>query len=136
MSLATFARPAMGLLVVAAVAMPYLAATNVVPTDDSDFGAPRWAVAWIVVVCFLYPGLMLLAGVQADDGGRTRPQAGFVGPVFAVIVPAGVALHAGAHALTRSGGVRAAWIALAALTAWVAYLYLRRLVGLARGIGR
>lgn len=30
----------------------YLAASNVIPSDDSDFGAPRWAVAWIVVVCF------------------------------------------------------------------------------------
>lgn len=129
-------RPLLGLLVVAGALTPYLAASSVLPSDDSDFGAPRWLVAWLVVVCFVYPGIMILGGVREGDEGRTRRGAGLFGPVAAVLVPGALALHSGAHALTRSGGVRAAWLALAVLTAWVAYLYLRRLVALVAGFGR
>jgi hypothetical protein len=136
MSDETPAHPLIGLLVVAAGSVPYLASSNVLPSDDSDFGAPRWAVAWIVVVCFVYPGLMILGGVRTGDGGQTRRSAGLFGPVTAALLPAALALHAGTHALTRAGGVQAAWLVLATLTAWVAYLYGRRLVGLVVGLGR
>jgi hypothetical protein len=130
------AHPLLGLLAVAAGLVPYLAASNVLPNDDSDFGVPRWALAWIVVVCFVYPGLAILAGIRAGDGGRTPKSAGLFGPFLAAVVPGILALHAGAHGLSRSGGVRVAWLLLAALTAWVAYLYARRVVLLIAGLGR
>jgi hypothetical protein len=130
MSSETHTRPALGLLVVAAAALPYLAATNVIPSDDSDFGAPRWLVAWLVVVCFVYPGLLILGGVRAEDAGRTGRSAGFLGPLAAAVVPAALAVHAGAQGLRRAGGVQMAWFALALLTAWVAFLYFRRLARL------
>ena len=129
------APPLVGLIVVAMGSVPYLAASNVIPSDDADFGVPRWALAWIVVVCFVYPGLLILSGMKTGDGGRTRPGAGFVGPALAAILPAVLAFHAGQHGLRRAGGVQLAWLLLALLTAYVAYCFGRRLVRLISGIG-
>lgn len=128
MSDETPAHPLLGLVVVAAGLIPYLAASNVLPSDDSDFGTPRWVLAWITVVCFVYPGLMVLGGVRTGDERRTHPSVGLPHAVMAALIPALLALHAGGHAFTRAGGVRTAWLALALLTTFVAYLYGRRLV--------
>jgi hypothetical protein len=38
---------AMGLIVTAIGAIPVLSALNIIPSDDSQFGAPRWLVAFI-----------------------------------------------------------------------------------------
>ncbi|MGE3373821.1 MAG: hypothetical protein AB7O37_09820 [Vicinamibacteria bacterium] len=115
--------PLAGLIVLAGALTPYLAASNVIPSDDSEFGAPRYVVAWLVIVCFFVPAVLLLG--RADPAKR----GGLACRWLAALAPTALALHAASHGLTRAGGVRAAWLALAALVAWLGLHHWRRLVG-------
>jgi hypothetical protein len=111
-----------GLVVIVAALVPYLAASNVIPSDDEDFGAPRWVVAWLVIVCFFLPGNWILGG--GDPGTAV----GFVGRCLAAIFPTALAIHAASHAFIRVGPVALAWLLLSALLAWVAARYWRGLL--------
>lgn len=121
------AHPLLGLAFVVAAAVPYLAASNVLPADDSDFGVPRWALAWIVVVCFFTPGLLVLGSVLPEEGYDTARRAGPFPLVLAAVLPTLLALHAGQHAFARTGMVRVAWLGLSAFAAFLAVVNARRL---------
>jgi hypothetical protein len=56
-----------------------LAATNIIPTDDRDFGAPRWIVAAIGVV-FLAMGACFVLASRV-----TEAQRGLLGAAFALV---------------------------------------------------
>ncbi|MCL4818713.1 MAG: hypothetical protein KJ067_06215 [Vicinamibacteria bacterium] len=118
--------PAFGVLVLAMSSPGYLAATGVIPSDDSDFGAPRWVVAWIVVATFGYIGLWLLG-----SGGGPR-WAGIAGRVLAPVLASALALHAFDHGFGRTGFVQVAWFGLGLLTALVATHHWKNLVGFLR----
>jgi hypothetical protein len=111
-----------GLIAVAMGLVPYLAAVDVIPSDDEDFGAPRWAVPWISLVAFAVPGLFLTAG----HFGSSRPAWRVL---LAALIPAALAVHAFSEALRRSGVARAAWLAFVAASALLALHFFRRLAG-------
>lgn len=121
------AHPLLGLAFVAAAAVPYLAASNVIPSDDSDFGVPRWALAWIVVVAFFTPGLLVLGSVLPEEGAVAPRRAGLLPLLLAAVLPALLAFHAGSHAFARTGFVRASWLGLSAFAGFLALLNARRL---------
>jgi hypothetical protein len=89
--------PLLGLFVLAVAMLPYLAASNVIESDESDFGAPRWVLAWIVVLCFGIIGLAILGS------GPPGTRVGFAGRWLAPLLATALAAHAVRHGLTRTG---------------------------------
>jgi len=62
-----------GAIFMAFGALPLLAALDVIHSPDSSFHVPRWAVAAMVTLFFILPGLSLVVhGVRGVLRGRTR----------------------------------------------------------------
>ena len=108
----TFPRPVgvLGLLTAAVGTVPVLSAAGVIPSDDADFGAPRWIVA-LIAFSFVAVGAMLAVlslpswtPAIAPDAVWVRRTAAFFGVLLLVAFFGGVGAFLNWKAFVSGGG--------------------------------